>query len=507
MASKLENKSKERKDDVINLFILIFISSLLGIYLLATTVLIAVDGVFYIERAQMLSSDPIGIVKGHPPGYPFLIFITHKFASFFSNSSSVYSWVYSAQSVNLLCRVLVLVPLYFIGKLLVGSRNSFWALVILILLPYPAEYGSDALRDWPHNLFLATGFLFLLWGAKLGRWWMFGVVGLAAGFGHIIRPECAQLLIYAVLWLSIGLFLPRRNIKRPKLVCALFILLIGFAVPAAPYIKARGRILPRKLEVLISSSYRLQSERIQEPDIDYRDNVYTAPGVLGDIVKAIGMLMREVSDNLMHFFLPALLLGVYSRFRKQSSVTDVEKFFVPAFIVFNIIMMVLLYCSWQYISGRHCLPLVVFTVFYVPIGLQILSDWLIGGFPKVRLNNNQKSRLWFFILVITGLAICMPKLLRPIRIDKKAYKAAVRWLKENTQKNDPIAVSDKRISFYAEREGLIYDKIIPEGAEYAVKIVESEDEKPAVGKALHEELSLWIDEQKKTKKIVIYKVL
>ena len=507
VASKLENKSKERKDDVINLLILIFISSLLGVYLLATTVLIAGDGVFYIERARMFSSDPIGIVKAHHPGYPFLIFITHKFASFFSNSSSVYSWIYSAQSANLLCRVFALVPLYFIGKLLVGSRNSFWALVILILLPYPAEYGSDALRDWPHILFLATGFLFLLWGAKLGRWWMFGVVGLAAGFGHIIRPECAQLLIYAVLWLLIGLFLPRLNMNRPKLFCALFILLVGFAVPTAPYIKARGRILPRKLEALISSSYRLRSERIQEPDVDCRNNVYTAAEVSGNIMKAIGMLMREISDNLMHFFLPALLLGVYSRFCKRSAVTDVERFFVPAFMVFNIIMMVLLYCSWQYISGRHCLPLVVFTVFYVPVGLQILADWLIGKFPKVRLDQNQKPRLWFFILVITGLAVCMPKLLRPIRVDKKAYKAAAQWLKENTQENDPVAVSDKRISFYAEREGVIYNKVIPEGAEYAVKIVESEDEKPAVGKAIHEELSLWIDEQKKIKKIVIYKVL
>jgi len=229
--------------------------------------------------------------------------------------------------------------------------------------------------------------------------------------------------------------------------------------------------------------------------------------VPGNIVKAIGMLMREISDNLMHFFLPALLLGVYSRFRKQSTVTDVEKFFLPAFIVFNVIIMVLLYCSRQYISRRHCLPLVVFTVFYVPIGLQILADWLIGKFPKVRLDKSQKSRVWFFILVITGLAVCMPKLLRPIRVDKKAYKAVAQWLKENTQENDPIAVSDKRISFYAEREGLIYDKVIPEGAEYAVKIVESEDEKPAVSKALQKELSLWIDEQRKTKKIVIYKVL
>jgi hypothetical protein len=170
-------------------------------------------------------------------------------------------------------------------------------------------------------------------------------------------------------------------------------------------------------------------------------------------------------------------------------------------------MMILLYCSWGYISGRHCLPLVVFTIFYVPIGLQILADWLKSRFSKGRLDSNPKSQLWFYILVITGLAICTPKLLRPIRIEKKAYKAAARWLKKNTQEDNLIAVPNKRMLFYSERKGLVYEENIPNGVEYAVKVMKVEDEKPDANKALREELSLWIDQRKKTKKIVICKVL
>jgi hypothetical protein len=503
----LETRCKDNKGGAINLAILVFITFSLGVYLIATTVLIAGDGVFYIERAQKLSSDPIKIIEANPPGYAFLIFVAHKFVSLFSDSSSVYIWIYSAQSVNLLCRVLALVPLYFIGKLLVGSRNSFWALVVLILLPYPAEYGSDVLRDWPHILFLATGFLFLLWGTKQGKLWMFGVVGLAAGFGHIIRPECAQLMLYGVLWLLVGLFLPKRNMNRPQLFFALFILLVGFAVPITPYIKVRGRILPRKLKALIASSCWLQKEEIQESEIEYQNNVYAAESLPINVVKAIGRLIKEISNNLMHFFIPALLFGIHSRFRKKSVSTNVERFIVPVFIVFNIIMMVMLYCRWQYVSRRHCMPLVVFTIFYVPVGLHIMSDWLVFRFPKVQLEKFQKSQLWFLILLITGLAICTPKLLRPIRADKKAYKVAAQWLKENTQENDLIAVSDKRISFYAERKGLVYDRNIPMGAQYTVTVVKNEDEKVDANKNVRKELSLWIDQNKKTKKIVIYRVL
>ena len=506
MASKFETKGRGYKRDVINLAILVFVASSLGAYLIATTVLIARDGVFYIERAQKLSSDPIGIIEAHPPGYEFLIFAAHKFVSLFIDSSSVCTWIYSAQSVNLLCRVLALVPLYFIGKLLVGSRSSFLALVVLIFLPYPAEYGSDVLRDWPHTLFLATGLLFLLRGAKQGKLWMFGVVGLVAGFGHIIRPECAQLVLYGVLWLLVGLFLQKRDMNRLKLICALFVLLVGFAVPTAPYIEVRGKSLPGKLKALIVSSCCLQKEKVQESNNEYMNNVYAAESSSANVANAIGRLIREISNNLMHFFVPAWLFGIHSRFRRKSVSTNLERYFVIAFVVFNVITMILLYSGWGYISRRHSMPLIVFTIFYVPVGFQVLADWFVVGFSKGQQQNNRKSQLCFFILVITGLAICTPKLLRPIRADKKAYRTAAQWLKENTQENDLIAVSDNRISFYAERKGLEYERNIPIGAQYAVAFVKDEDEKYDANKDVRKELSLWIDQHKKTKKIVIYKV-
>lgn len=469
-------KYKEYKSDAINLAILVLIASALGFYLIVTTVMIAKDGVFYIERAQKLSSDPFSIIETHPPGYVFLVFLSHKFVSLFSDNSSVYTWIYSAQGVSLLCRVLALVPLYFIGKLLVGSRNSFWALLVLIFLPYPAEYGSDVLRDWPHILFLATGFLFLLLGSKQGKLWMFAVVGLAGGFGHTIRPECAQLMFYGVSWLLVGLFLRKRNMNRLKIFCALFVLLFVFAITIAPYIKVRGRILPRKLEALVTSPSLLQKEEIQEPKVEYLDNVYPTNSIPINILKAIGILIREISANLMHFFLPALLVGIYFQFYKRPSTKYAERFFISAFIIFNVIIMVLLYCSNGYMNRRHCVPLIVFTIFYVPIGFHVLSEWLALKFPKGRPANERKPQLWFFMLLITGLVICTPKLLRPIHEDKKAYKATAQWLKENTQDSDIMAVPDPRISFYSGRKGVYYKQNeFPENARYIVRVLKDKN--------------------------------
>ena len=213
VVSKDANRSVG-KDDFAHIAILLVIAIIIGAYLITTTVLIAEDGVKYIEYAREFSNDPIKVIKGWLPfGYPFLIFLSHKFVTLFSNSSSLKMWIYSAQGMTLLCRLFAVIPLYFIGRLLVGNKKSFWAILILLILPYPAEFGSDVLRDWPYILFLATGFLFLLLGAKQDRWWMFGITGLSAGLGFAIRPECAQLVIYGVLWLLIGFLRPKPRFR------------------------------------------------------------------------------------------------------------------------------------------------------------------------------------------------------------------------------------------------------------------------------------------------------
>jgi len=503
-----------KKQDLIHIAILLLIALVIGVYLIATTVLITKDGVWYIEQAKKFSSDPQVVIKGQPFGFPLLISTTYKLVTLYSNSPSLFTWIYSAQSVTLLCRLLSLIPLYFIGKLLVGGKRSFRAILILIFLPYPAKFASEVLREWPHILFLASGFLFLLWGAKQGKWWLFAVTGFVAGLGHIIRPECAQLIIYGALWIFIRLFSPKPGMSRPRLLCALLVLLIGFAIPAAPYMTARGQFLPTKLKALISSLNSEESKENLEPEINGDNYIYTASGMPGKIAKAVGELLGAISENLMYYFLPALLIGIYFRFRKKSSATEIEKFLIPAFAALNVVMLIALYYNWEYISRRHSLPLVVFTIFYVPIGLEVLADWFANRFSPARDGLRHKSRpasgkdcrRWFFILLIIGMAVCLPKLLSRTGSDKPGFRAAAAWLKENTAPDDLIAVPDRRITFYAERKELIYETTFSSIAEYVVIIVKDENEVPDFVGNAQKQYSAWENERKKNKKIVIYKM-
>jgi hypothetical protein len=237
------------KSDVLRLAFLLGLCSVIGVYLILTTTLITKDGVFYIEQARQVAQDPAGVCRRYPPGYPALLWASHEAASLFVEGDSPLLWTYSAQSVTLLCRVLTLIPLYLLGRLLVGAVNSFWALFVLVILPYPAFYGSDVLREWPYLLFLSTGLLLLYWGLATRRWWVLALVGLDAGLGYLIRPECAQLVLYAALGLIVAsksACAADRPLSPARLCGAGLLTILGFVVPIVPYVQASGSIVPHQ---------------------------------------------------------------------------------------------------------------------------------------------------------------------------------------------------------------------------------------------------------------------
>ena len=136
-----------KKRDLIHLTIVLAIALGIGIYLIATAVCIARDGVTYIEYAQELAVNPAQAIRSTfiHPGYSFLIYNTHNLIGLFYIETPLEGWIISAQLVALLCKIIAAVVLYYVGKYIVGPQISFWAVLILTILPISAEYGSVVL--------------------------------------------------------------------------------------------------------------------------------------------------------------------------------------------------------------------------------------------------------------------------------------------------------------------------------------------------------------------------
>ena len=512
----VEKRRLVERQDFVHIVVLVTIALVIGVYLIATTVLISGDGISYIQYAKALVSNPFEVIRDcskyaphtYTPGYPFLILLTHKVVCLFEKCSSASSWMYSGQAISLVCRVLAIIPLYLIGKRLVGSKLSFLSLVILSFLPFPAKYGSDVLRDWSHLLLLATGLLLLFKAVENERPVMFGIIGFIAGLGYTIREECAQLVIYGCIWLVFNIFQRsyKPEISKKKLVCNMILLIAGFAIVAFPYMKIRGEILPTRVQQIIEKISSVHNN--QNTESNAIENM--AAIVPSSIVKAFGKFTEELCANLMYFFAPFLLIGIYQWFRKNILELS-TKFLMTAFILLNLSIVILRYvCSGPALSGRYILPLTVLTIFFVPVGLQQSAQWIDNLFRTIICKNDQenKSQQWFYILLIIGIVICLPKLFKFVGTQKYGYRDAATWLSKNTAPADVIAVPDKRITFYAERNGMEYydEKKISKRAGYIVRIIKNADEMPEAGKNREEQYSTWAD-NKKNKKLVIYKVI
>jgi len=484
-----------KKKDYYNIAILSLITVLIGIYLIAKTALISKDGTLYINCAKQFATlNLVDAVRSIEvcPGYSFLIYLMHKVAGLFDHTESLQRWIVSAQVVSLLSKLIASIMLYFIGNYFTDRKTAFWGVIILSILPDSAEHGSDALTEWPHLAFLFTGILLLLLGNIYKKIWIFGLAGISAGIAFLIRSEGVQIIIYGTAWLIFNLIKPEGKLKRSQAITALVLMLIGFAILSVPYMKLTGYVFPDQNLIKISAQSNINSDSSTK-------YVYAGlPGISVAKIKGNKNIVKNICETLVYFFVPFLVTGVWFYYRKLKSIE--QNFYISAFIILNITMLLVQQYHFHFISRRHTLALIAFTIFYIPLGLQIVSEWLAGKF-----NLNYKQIFYIFIFI--GLIICTSKLYRFTTTQKTGYLVVSKWLENNTMKSAIIAVPDPRIFFYAEREGIVYDekkKKKINSSNYIVKIIKNSEEEANTG--LEEIYSVDVTKRKKDK-LVIYKVV
>ena len=508
---KMISEQSGKARDFINLSILLTVALCVGIYLIVTTGIIARDGVTFIKYAKQLDLAYVQTIanESQHPGYPWIILTAHKVTGFLHENTSILSWIYCAQSATLIFRLLAIAILYFIAKQLFGARMSFWAILILILLPNPAEYGSDTLSDWPYLFFFVAGLFLLFKGAVNKKWWIFGFAGLVAGAGYLVRPECAMLVMLGGLWLGLQLLWPEHTMSRGRALSALALLLVGFLAIAGPYMILKGAVFPKK-NVGHFTQGSQQLEVHAENNLTVSETALTSQFTPLNITRAFGQLFGNIGETLMWFFVPALLIGMHKKFKAQKW-HEPEKFFIIAIIVLNIPLMIWLYCKHGYMSDRHTLTLLIIPILYVPVGLQELAIWLQERFSKKvepSSTTNRNERFWFLVLFLIGSSICTPKLFRPIRVEKQGYRAAAEWLKANTDSAAIVIVPNVRISFYAERRELVYENgNTPANIVYTVKIMKNQKDETSLMETPGKVEYKYVNKKKKGVGVIIYRNL
>ncbi|MDP6546450.1 MAG: glycosyltransferase family 39 protein [Phycisphaerae bacterium] len=423
------------------------IAAAVGIYLIATTVLVAKDGLFYIDQARKLAGDLPGKPEVHLLGFPLMIASLRWILRALGMGGGMNTWIVSAQAAALLTRVLCLLPVYLIGKRFVGRRRSIIGVFILIVLPLPAEWGADALRDFPSLLLLLSSLALLIAGTESGRIWLFALAGLACGLGVGIREELLQLVLYAMLWFAWRFITAGNWTDRRKQAASFLVFMVMVSLPVALHVCASGGHLPAKTASL------LHTLSGTEPSAPAGTGTPVAVNEELSVSDASYRIVRMLGGNFHEYFYPFWAVGLVCCLRKKGNTT--AKFFIAAMMIGTLALLYLRYFRHDGgLSKRYLLPLSAGTIFFIPEGLRRVGLWIER---LVRTRNETLSRAMrskvriSTILLLLGIAACLPKLVQPIRWEKRYYLQAANRVGEVIEPDENVWAFDKRIYLYADR--------------------------------------------------------
>src|SRR5262249_45457258 len=145
------------------------------------------------------------------------------------------------QLASNLAAILLVLPMFYLGKALFDRGVAFWGTLLFNVLPVGGHLLSDGLSESLFLLFAITGLLFAVRGLQRPSIKTFALCGVFAGLSYLTRPEGALIVVATCLTLLLMQCVPhQRRPWRHALACAGTLGIAGIVV-GAPYWAATGK--------------------------------------------------------------------------------------------------------------------------------------------------------------------------------------------------------------------------------------------------------------------------
>ena len=201
------------------LLLLLLFASGLRVWQVSHTEVAARDSIGFIRYAWELQRQPwpdvVRRAEQHP-GYPLVILATSLSVRHFYHGPESILMQLSAQLASAIAGVLLVVPMFYLGKELFDRRVGFWATLLFQCLPDSSRVLADGLSEGVFLLLAATGLLLAVRALRGGSWILFGVCGLCSGLAYLTRPEGALIAAATGLVLLIVQMSPASRRSWPR---------------------------------------------------------------------------------------------------------------------------------------------------------------------------------------------------------------------------------------------------------------------------------------------------
>jgi hypothetical protein len=413
-------------------------------WLLGHTEVAARDSIGFIRYAIELERLPWPEVMRHSqqhPGYPVLLMVV-SWPVRYAFGTDCDTLRFSAQLASSLASVLLVIPMFYLGRELFDQRAGFWGAVLFQGLPLTARILSDALSESLFLLILTTGLLLAVRAVRGRSPGLFALCGMCGGLAYLTRPEGLLLVVAAgLVLLGVQLVSAWRWPWSRTLACAATLGLTALVV-GAPFPLIIGKLTakpnPSKVMEELVSRPPLDEEVGRSRPLEASILAVYAPPNLKDrtwwALRAVG----EETVRGFHYvlWLPALLgLWWFRRlFFKRPAVWVVAVYcFLHTLLLWKLAMVM------GYVADRHVQVLVLGGVFAAAAGaweagLRLSALMARRWRGAARFNGRWLSAAFLAALATFGL----PEVFRPLHANRAGHHAAGLWLAEHSRPYDQI---------------------------------------------------------------------
>ncbi|HEY2783951.1 MAG TPA: glycosyltransferase family 39 protein [Fimbriiglobus sp.] len=466
-----------RGGDVIRLLVLVGLAVVVHVWLIAHTIVPARDTIGFARQAVGLGRPATFLDtvrnpenKQHP-GYPLTVIAAFAVVREVYDASRPEQMLRSAQVASSVAGILLVMPMYLLGRMLFGRFAGFAGAALFQVLPVPAHLTADGLTEALYLLCAVSAVGCGVVGLRKQSTAFLLAAGLCTGLAYLVRPE--GLLLAFGVFLTAGLLVVRRTWPARLAVARLTAFTVGVALAAAPYMALIGGFTtkPGANEILekIKGNPRQQLYQGQVSRLGGETALFATWFTGNDGTKEIWSgkaVAQEVTKGF--YYVPAFLAAVGLFLFRRRAVADPGLGLVLALMGLNIGVLFLLAYNNGYVSERHTMLIVALGTVVAagtlePIGR--LWAWVPGaekfaGLPAAGVG------------LIVLVAAALPATFRPLHDNRAGHFYAGRYLGSVVTDADAVFDPFCWAEYYA---GRTYDHIPPDppGAKVSYAILET----------------------------------
>jgi hypothetical protein len=385
---------------------------------------------------------PVDVIRRaeHPPGYPVAVWLTAKVVRNTTDLPLPESTLLAARLASAFAGVLLVVPMYLLGRMLFGRNIAFAAALLFQVLPVPARVTSDGLTEGVYLLGAVTALTLGVRAVRRPAIGGFLSCGVATGCTYLVRPE--GLMVAAAVGLVAGWLGLVHRWPRSAALGRLAALGVGVALVAAPYILLIGKVTnkPAANQAFDPLQKRFSqagdAAPVGGPLFASWWKVRDGAGPVEIVLPAVTHTIRETT-KAMHYAVAGLAVAGLIALRRRI-LAEPGLAVLIALAGVNLAVLIAKGSSSYFVNGqrtfylseRYTLLLVVVGCYFAAAALEPLTA-LLSRVPK--LGGVFGGRLASCGLLAAVVASALPTTLKPMHAQREGFKHAGEWFKREVE--------------------------------------------------------------------------